>query len=63
MIRVFVILGLLMSVGGCSPLWPVTSLGTFGIGYLVGSRNVQTETTREYYIDGVKVEDPAALGL
>jgi hypothetical protein len=51
---------------GCSPLvggLGLSSLVSFGAGYLVGSLNTQPQVTREYYIDGVKVEDPAALGL
>jgi hypothetical protein len=63
-IRVIITLAILIAlIGGCSPLIGVAPLASFGLGVVAGSRNVQPQVVREYYIDGVKVEDPAALGL
>jgi hypothetical protein len=49
---------------GCNPLiGGLASLASFGAGYWAATRTPQVEVTREYYIDGVKVDDPSALGL
>jgi|WetSurMetagenome_2_1015567.scaffolds.fasta_scaffold2164142_1 hypothetical protein len=60
---VFVLIGLTLTAG-CNPLFGgLASLGSFGLGYLTATLNPQVTTTTEYYIDGVKVGDPGALGL
>jgi len=55
---------MLLTATGCNPLiGGLASVTSFGAGYWTAMQNPRVETTREYYIDGVKVEDPAALGL
>jgi len=59
----FVLISLTFTAG-CAPLvGGLASLASFGAGYWVATRNPVVTTTTDYYIDGVKVDNPSALGL
>lgn len=55
----------LTAMTGCAPLLVggLASLASFGAGYWTALQNPQVQVTRDFYIDGIKVENPAALGL
>jgi hypothetical protein len=60
---IFVLISLTFTAD-CAPLVAgLASLGSFGAGYWAATQNPTVTTTTEYYIDGVKVENPSALGL
>jgi hypothetical protein len=61
-VMIVVLVHLLLATG-CGPLAGILSAVSFGAGYLTAVKNPTTTTTTEYYIDGQKVDNPAALGL